>query len=294
MFGKTLILYIYAETPIHPGSGTTIKGAVDLPIQRERHTEFPIIQASSLKGVLRTHAKDLKINEQLRDEIFGKPDEIGGIAVTDAKILAFPVRSLKGVFGWVTSPIILDRFKRDLSIIGETLNFEVLCPSKDNLAIVPEKSNLIIDGTYVCLEELKLNVDEQPDRSKVLQVTSAISQCLPNMVEYNIMKNKIKSDLVIVSDDVFKELVSTTTELVTRIKINEETGTVEERGLWTEEYLPTDTLMYALILIPTKSGERDVEEIVNWLIKYDKSILQVGGDETIGKGFVRLKVVKGA
>ena len=124
-------MYIYAETPIHPGSGTVISGAVDLPIQRERHTEFPIIHSSSLKGVLRNAAEvvgitgKVKIKEgekEMEKEwvniIFGEQDRIGGVSVTDAKILAFPVRTLKGVFGWITCPLVLDRYKRDLAIAG--------------------------------------------------------------------------------------------------------------------------------------------------------------------------------
>ena len=92
--------------------------------------------------------------------------------------------------------------------------------------------------------------------------------------------------MVIVSDEIFRDLVTLTTEVVTRIKINPETGTVETGGLWSEEYLPSDTLMYSLILIPCRN-------VQNEIMKYDKKILQIGGDETIGKGFARIKIVEG-
>ena len=128
---KTLVMYIYAETPIHPGSGTVIGGAVDLPIQRERHTEFPMIQGSSLKGVLRNAPKgakkgsDIALSDKCENcpdeegneickicgQIFGTQEGMGGISVTDARILAFPVRTLKGVFGWVTCPLVLSRYE---------------------------------------------------------------------------------------------------------------------------------------------------------------------------------------
>ena len=36
--------------------------------------------------------------------------------MTDARLLAFPVRSLKGVFAWVTCPAVLERFHRDLQL----------------------------------------------------------------------------------------------------------------------------------------------------------------------------------
>ena len=46
------LLFLHAQTAIHPGSGTAL-GVVDLPVQRERHTQWPVIPGSSLKGVLR-------------------------------------------------------------------------------------------------------------------------------------------------------------------------------------------------------------------------------------------------
>jgi CRISPR-associated protein Cmr4 len=52
MFQQTKTLFLVCETPLHAGSGDSL-GIVDLPIQRERHTQFPKIEASSLKGALR-------------------------------------------------------------------------------------------------------------------------------------------------------------------------------------------------------------------------------------------------
>ncbi len=52
MFEAKSMLFIYVETPLHAGTGRGL-GAVDLPIQRERTTGYPIVQASSVKGRLR-------------------------------------------------------------------------------------------------------------------------------------------------------------------------------------------------------------------------------------------------
>ena len=46
------LLFLHAQTGLHPGSGTAL-GAVDLPIQRERYTQWPVIPGSTLKGILR-------------------------------------------------------------------------------------------------------------------------------------------------------------------------------------------------------------------------------------------------
>ena len=39
------ILYLFTRTPLHVGAGASV-GAIDQPIQRERHTGFPVIPAS--------------------------------------------------------------------------------------------------------------------------------------------------------------------------------------------------------------------------------------------------------
>ena len=48
MNAKPSIITMYAISPCHAGSGTSI-GTVDLPIQRERHTNWPLIASSGVK-----------------------------------------------------------------------------------------------------------------------------------------------------------------------------------------------------------------------------------------------------
>jgi CRISPR-associated protein Cmr4 len=56
----------------------------------------------------------------------------------------------------------------------------------------------------------------------------------------------MKEKLIILSNDDFKDFVTLSTEVITRIKINPDTGTVEKGALFTEEYLPSDTILYSL------------------------------------------------
>ena len=52
MFTKVAPMLLYSVSSVHAGSGSEV-GVVDLPIQRERHTGFPKIESSSLKGAIR-------------------------------------------------------------------------------------------------------------------------------------------------------------------------------------------------------------------------------------------------
>ena len=56
MKNNASILCLYAVTPCHAGSGASV-GVVDLPIQREAHTDWPCVYGSAVKGALRAHAE---------------------------------------------------------------------------------------------------------------------------------------------------------------------------------------------------------------------------------------------
>ncbi|HDD44620.1 MAG TPA: type III-B CRISPR module RAMP protein Cmr4, partial [Candidatus Desulfofervidus auxilii] len=93
MFKKSGLLTFYAETSLHMGSGTSLS-YVDLPIQREKHTEFPIMQASGIKGVIREFAERHWKDDKTKVEVIFGPKEgdkfASCIVFTDAKILLFP------------------------------------------------------------------------------------------------------------------------------------------------------------------------------------------------------------
>ncbi len=120
---ETTMLYLYVETPLHAGVGSGLS-SIDLPIQRERPTQYPMIQGSGIKGKLRATAEEMaerKIapftQDHLVDIIFGPKDgseHAGALIAGDARILLFPVRSLSGVFAYTTSYDVLNRFARDI------------------------------------------------------------------------------------------------------------------------------------------------------------------------------------
>lgn len=129
------ILKMYAVTPCHAGSGSSL-GVVDLPIQRERHTNWPVIQSSGMKGAMRAHFDKFKDNISVKEQIdqfdkvitsyvFGSDEAnnayAGSLSISDAKILAFPMRSNVSPFVWITCPAVLKRLAKDLSLAEKTL-----------------------------------------------------------------------------------------------------------------------------------------------------------------------------
>src|SRR5690606_18647908 len=95
----------------HAGTGQGI-GLIDLPTARERATEHPLVPGSSIKGVLRDATA--KPHEAKVKELFGSTDGSAAmVRISDARVLAFPVKSDRGTFAWVTSRYVLLRFARD-------------------------------------------------------------------------------------------------------------------------------------------------------------------------------------
>ncbi len=309
MFRKFKPFFIIAETPLHPGSGGEL-GIVDLPIQRERHTNFPKIEGSGIKGCIREafensdrEVKNVKVNDKdLISLIFG-PEEgeahAGAIAFTDARILLFPVKSLKGVFAWITCPQVIERFKEDMRIAGENLE-DFTATVRENTT--PPNSNIIISSKIV-LEEFTFEV--QPDVNTQTLAKWLAERIFPKKDSndvYSYWREKLKRDLVVLSNEDFEEFVTNSTEVITRTKIGE-TGTVEPGALWTEEYLPQDTILYSIAMAsPVRvkdnnkkkifnvgSPEKEAEMVIQFFTKGIPEIIQIGGNQTIGKGIVRIQ-----
>jgi len=108
----------------------------------------------------------------------------------------------------------------------------------------------------------------------------------------------LQNHLAIVSDNVFKDFVNYAVEIRTRIRIDQTKGTVKEGALFSEELIPSESVFYSILFFKDsfKPGSNmDAQKVfseINSLLS-DNSILQLGGDETTGKGYVRVKVFNG-
>ncbi|MEW6419778.1 MAG: type III-B CRISPR module RAMP protein Cmr4 [Nitrospirota bacterium] len=304
MFKEARAMFIYTETSLHAGSGMSL-GVIDLPIQREKYTDYPVLQASGIKGAVRDWFDTNKSNEKQKIELTFGPDTIGGgeaftgaATFTDARLLLFPVRSLKGVFAYATSCFALNRLKRDLSMAKINATWEVPSePQGNQLLGVKQESSLVEDGKVV-LEEYTFDFK---DDSNVKTIAEWLSQnAFPQDAEYQFWQNKVKKDLVILPEDAFKDFVKLSTEVQARIKINNETKTVASGALFYEEALTPDNLLYSIVMSndPFKENKpndlKDAKAVINFICAdLNGKRAQFGGDTTIGKGIVNIKFLNG-
>lgn len=302
MFDAATMLYLYAETPLHAGVGSGLS-AVDLPIQRERTTQYPLIQGSGIKGKLRAVAEQHQLKNLFA--IFGPDtdnasDHASALVVGDARILLFPVRSLAGVFAYVTSADVLNRFKRDFERDGKHSVWSVdipdikqikeqigLSPEAPELALITPGSHAAMEGSVV-LEEFSYTGREHEDLKTIADWIA--DNALPPGYDY--WQQKVRQSLVLLPEDDFRDFAINATEIITRIRIKRETKTVDGGALWTEEHLPTDTLLYAPVYATAtrnKEGEKlSAQQVVDAVQKMEDEYVQLGGDETVGRGIVRI------
>lgn len=362
------LLGLHARTSLHPGSGTAL-GAVDLPIQREKHTGWPMIQGSSLKGVLRDACREQVKAEYGGDRyranadadlatVFGPAkfeaakeagnadaaksgvsrSEVlksgtarieagddtawaGALSVTDARILAFPVRSLKGVFAWVTCPAVLQRLRQDAEIAGVPLDPLALCVKSDTViagdALAVDDPASGAAKKRVIFEEFDFEL--VPDGGALDTVAELIAMLgSPPTAEVGSSSGSafIKAHLAIVHDDDFTHFVMHATEVTARIGLDYETKTVHQGALFYQEFLPPETIMYAVLLAdasrsvkPKESDNKESigkkpmknDDVFAYIVgtgNEDRSrklprFIQIGGDETTGKGLCATKTWSG-
>jgi CRISPR-associated protein Cmr4 len=299
---QTKPLFIFTRTPLHVGAGASV-GAIDQPVQRERHTGFPIIPASSLKGSFADHWNDSLAKEETNGDqkakrvrvtkadtiteaawLFGSDNDkrafAGSLLFSEARVLTFPIRSAKGSYAWITCPLMLQRAARD-GVLSSTIPLE----PEDNQAIFKTDGYLALADSKVVLEEYCFSqTGTYPD---------TLAAELAGLIDDELFKS-ITDRLVILSNGMMSHFVSTTCEIAQHVRISDETGTAEEGGLFNQENVPSETLFYS-VLSATKSrvpvGELKDKPASEALTAFEAKLkeahhtFQFGGDASTGLGF---------
>ena len=80
--------------------------------------------------------------------------------------------------------------------------------------------------------------------------------------------------------------------------MNQTTGTASGGALFTIEMVPSESIFYSLVFAddPKNSNSnsvKNVDEVIDNIQKLidNNKVIQVGGDETIGLGFVKVKFI---
>ncbi len=261
--------------PVHIGAGGYRLGRVDNTIVRDPATDIPKIPGTSLTGVIReystiylkeTERSDEKSVDEEIDNLFGNPDRQGALRFYDAQIVLFPVSSIKGTI-WITTKNLLSDWlsgnKELIKKLGDLTDGEVLLLKGINA----EKINL----GWLLFDVV--------NRKKGINFDNEIN------LHYE-LKDKIKR-VAVVSDSVFSQLINNNLEVRTSVRIDNQTGTAEQGGLFTYEAIPRGTVFgFEMIIDKRRQDEIDNwDEVLDGALNYTK-LLGIGGMGTRGFGRV--------
>jgi len=279
------IMFIHCLSPLHAGVGQGVD-VVDLAIARDRATGFPYLPGSSIKGALRDQARQRdggKMKQLFGPEGDNASEHAGSLAFGDGNLLFLPARSVKGTFAYVTSPYLLARLNRDLREAG--LNSWAKIPSPADVKKVIVSGDTLVSDKSVYFEDLDLSVDSKDAAD---QIANDLAKWLFSDAN---QQNLFKKRFCIVHDDVLAFLSKHGTDVVTRVAIESDTKTVKQGQLWTEENLPSESILVSLVgHIQVLKGGVDAHGAYDFLGQLTEREVQFGGKATVGRGRTRIQL----
>lgn len=257
------VAYLYLLSPLHTG-GTTQEGNL-LGIARESHTELPYIPSSTIRGRLRASTPENNRNRlwgnTIEDVMGGENPNLtqGQVWVGDGSLLWVPVPSLSHGVIWISCPMLLHRWQR---------------LTRESLGTVAPYSTNLGNNKPVYLKDAILKPEKLKSWDK-WQAWVPIRE-----------RTQIERVLVL-PDQHCKTLIETS--LWRQVKVKLDKHKTVEGGFRYEEAIPPDTLMYfpwgtvAQLNGAATKAESDLRDVFD-----SRTVLQIGGQESLGRGFVQL------
>ena len=286
------LLGLTAQTSIHAGSGSADE-VIDLPIQREAHSDWPCVFGSSVKGALRALAEQSTLIPEHQQAIFGPGTanasaHAGSLLVSDARLALLPVRSLTSHFRWVTCPSLLRRLGRDLQRMGLLAQLPEVPEVATEQVLVAQGPQ---GGSELYLEEFRFE-------QQVTDLDAWLALLAPLCGDS--YRSELQQQLTVVDDDSFRHLCRSALPVQPHIRLDNDTKTVESGALWYEENLAPDSVLYVCLSAQRSrldSVSLAPDELLDTLagtLFVERPWLQLGGNETVGMGWCRIEVIKEA
>lgn len=289
----TNLAYLYLLSPLHTG-GTSQEGNL-VGIAREAHTNFPYLPSSSIRGRLRSNVEPIPDNPDStgnlsmdarirRVKLFG-PDlkdiqdsefvehyeyeierkitqlEQGSIWIGDGSLLWIPVPSISHGVVWISCPMLLQRWTR---LNGQQID-------------VPEGSRHLTTPGNVYLKDTKITTGILRD----FPADHPWTNFVPNSDQTSI------NQVLVVPNRYCETLIEMSLWRQVKVKLNEHKA-VTDGSFRYEEAIPPDSLMYFPWGVTKQvAGDPNVHEQDFQNLLNTDSVLQLGGQESLGRGFVQ-------
>ena len=292
---NTQVYWLHALSPTHVGTGRGV-GYIDLPIHRDKVTNWPLIPGSAFKGVWADHygaTEDRRGSDPKLRLAFGRASDretnasnAGALIPTDARLVCLPIRSFQGTFAWCTSPLALEMLRRDFSLAG----MAGLPPEPPNVAdsdVHRATCTKLEDSGRIFLEDLDF-------AGRECRATTTWAERLAEWVfagdENKTWRDRFVERFAVLPNTIFNFLTETGTEVSARVRIDDDLKTVAKGALWNEEALPAETILAGLIACD-RAYSREANGVTAGDLINDFAtkplLLQIGGKATVGRGRVR-------
>jgi CRISPR-associated protein Cmr4 len=281
-------IFLYVETSLHVGTGEPGR-AIDLPLQRDADG-VPLVPASSLRGSLVAAVRRRCDKDQVA-WAFGTPPgserpQVGVLSFSPMRPLLFPVRTYHGVFAWVTCTSAVGAWLAEAETYGVAVNPPPVAPPGEFEAVVAPDCPVLTNRGTLIIEEFTFPVRQADAMRQFGEWLAGIS--LPEEPAYGFWRTRFPSCVVLVPDDVFAFFLQHQTAVVKRVSIDPATGTALDGAMWTEESLPSETLLCGFVSAEDRGHIPPVPVSgVSWLKQLEITRLQIGANRTLGGGLVR-------
>jgi CRISPR-associated protein Cmr4 len=281
-------VFLYVETALHAGMSQP-GHVVDLPIQRDE-SGIPTVPGSTLRASVLSAAKKLRE----RDEIlwaFGsppgsEPDNPGVLTFNPSRPLLFPVRTYKGVFAWITSPKLLSASRAAAEQYGLKLAIPSVPQPGEHEAVVAKQAPSLTDHQKLIIEDFSFPAREAEEIAALGEWFAR--NAMPQDATYGYFRDRLAQGIAVLPDDACDFVLQHRVPITRRVTIDPKTGAVKEGALWTEESLPSETLLYTSVVTEDRGHPPPVPfHGVSWLKRLELRRLQVGANRTLGGGLVR-------
>lgn len=310
MFQENRIVFLYCISPVHMGTDTAVGGLIDNPIQREKHTDYPVMAGSGIKGAIRhDYWAQGGSDNQLLKRIFGPEkdaaEHAGAVSFGDGQLLAFPVRCAKAGYVYATSPLLLARLQRHMTLAGIQSGWNIPDISSGHCRL---RNPDLLSDDHIALEAYELVAQLDADNALGQIADWMAENGLPEGENYSFFRDKLKKDLVLLSNEEMHYFAVNSTVVEPHVRIDDVSGTADGGALFYSENLPPESLLYTTLMVSrerykkgdSRDNRMDAKKIVDTLVNGNEHwqglhgrMVQFGGDATTGRGQILCSIKGG-
>ena len=147
----------------------------------------------------------------------------------------------------------------------------------------------VANGTTLAPEKLKVDknvvFEEYPLTSNAAAPKDVIDAFIA-LSDEPTWKDEVVSRLAIVSDEMFAYFAENACEIANHNRIDDKTGVVADKALFSQENVPSETMFYAVFNSRNADDFAKLDEKLN----AEKKLLQIGADMTTGLGWCSVAI----